>query len=128
MKKVLIFLAAMLCCMSAYSQDKQLTLGDCIYMNRDIFPKRPNNLQWIEGTDDYSYLRNDTLFRGRIGKKDNVIITFDDLNKAYKNCAEAKETELYRMPRVSWINANEFTFFNNYTILKYNLKEKRSQN
>lgn len=125
MKKVLIFLAAMLCCMSAYSQDKQLTLEDCIYMNRNIFPKRPNNLQWIEGTDDYSYLRNDTLFRGRIGKKDNVIITFDDLNKAYKNCAEAKETELYRMPRVSWINANEFTFFNNYTILKYNLKEKK---
>ena len=54
-KKTLAVLVFAMGCGCIYGQDQMLTLEDCIYMNYEVFPKSPSNLQWIEGTNNYSY-------------------------------------------------------------------------
>lgn len=122
-KKTLAVLVFAMGCGCIYGQDQMLKLEDCIYMNYEVFPKSPSNLQWIEGTNNYSYIKNDTLFMGKIdGKKDKVITTLSKIRKAMYAGKDATNEELGRLPYITWLSPNEFTFGNGYTLYKYNVK------
>ena len=122
-----IFAALLLTFNIGYGQDKMLTLEDCIYANPAVFPKRMNNLVWINGTDNYSYFKDNTLFLGRINKKDKELLTFSKLEAAYNKCDDVSDLPLYHFPYIEWISSEEFVFYNQGSRLyKYNLKNDKA--
>ena len=125
LKKIILGFAVLMIFGCADGQNKNLTLEDCIYMNGAIFPKRLNNLQWIAGTDYYSFLKNDTLYKGQANdKKDNMLLTIGELQKAYSQCTGGQVAELLAFPSIRWISPNEFRFNNASILFSYNTKTK----
>ena len=64
-----------------FAQEKQLTLEDAVYMNREIFPKRMNQLMWMGNTDELSFVENNALVRSSASTDNKrTAVTLDDLN------------------------------------------------
>jgi dipeptidyl-peptidase-4 len=103
---LLTFLPITLLC-----QNRVFTLEDCINMNPDLFPQTISNIQWIPGTDNYSFTRNDTLFMGNV-KTDNesVITTATKVNSILKKSID-NETGIFSTLRsVIWTDNSKLLF------------------
>ena len=89
-----------------FAQQKELTLKDAVYMNRDIFPKRINQLNWMGKSDSWSYVENDQLMKSRATVNDpQTIVTLDDLNAGM---ADLQEDSVKRFPQITYINDHRF--------------------
>jgi dipeptidyl-peptidase-4 len=79
----LVFIIAFGTFLSGAAQEKLLTLEDVSYMNRDIFPGRVSQLQWIGSTDNYAYAKENAIYKVA-GKKgtETLLIDMDMLNSA----------------------------------------------
>jgi hypothetical protein len=55
--------------------DKSLTFEDAVYLNKSIFPKRLNMLQWQQNSRNYTYTSN----RNVIQKSADNATTFDTI-------------------------------------------------
>ena len=87
-----------------------LTLQDAILKaGTDLAPERLKGLQWIEGSPTYSYVKNDQLMRGTIGKSADLPI----IDLATLNVAVSDTVKLKAMPHVTWLAADRFRFRHN---------------
>ncbi len=89
---------------------KALTLRDAVLKaGTDYAPERIRGLQWIEGTKDYSYIKEDALLRGTLGTGAGTpILDLRTLNGALADTAKMKA-----MPGVSWISPTKIRFYHN---------------
>lgn len=107
------------------AQLKQLTLEEAVLQQRStLAPKKLPQLQWIKGSNDYSYVETkekvDYLMRGNATTKGaKTIVSFSDLNKAIKL---AGADTLPRMMPVSWENATQFTVESSDATVLYDTK------
>ncbi len=123
MKKLLLFLFIGITANVAQAQ-QELTLEDAVMQQyRKFYPESTNMVQWIPGTDNYSFLSADyqTLLKGNAkNDKTSTIITTAELatmtggQPRYVNVAE-------------WVDENSFytTIGEQYFLI--NLKEKTSE-
>ena len=84
---------------------KELTLRDAVLQAGTRFaPESLSGLQWIPGTDSWSYTRESDLLRGTVqGSTDEVIATIADLNSHL-----LPEQQVKRFPSVEWVDARGF--------------------
>ena len=101
------------------------TLEDAILnVYPKYYPQRLSGLQWIEGTDKYAYVKDNTLFSNGAGKAaDRPICTLDTINAGLPDDAKLK-----RFPGIGWIDAQSFRFLHNdrmyvMDLRKYSVKE-----
>jgi len=89
---------------------KALTLRDAILKaGTEYAPERLRGLQWIEGSNTYSYIKDDKLIRGTLGKSvDQPIIDLGTLNQALGDTVKLKS-----MPMVTWLNPERYRIFHN---------------
>ena len=102
------------------AQKKELKLED--YLNRDIYPERMNNLQWVADNDAVSYIENNKLVLHDL-KKDNTdtILSVDD----FSNNPEL--SELKRFPQISWESDNLFSFKQKNKIFRFSISGKKAE-
>lgn len=102
---------------------KALTLRDAVLKaGSDYAPERLRGLQWIEGTSDYSYVKDDVLLRGTLGKSvDTKIIDVPTLNAAITDTAKMKG-----LPGITWISPTRIQFFHNGQMRTHELGAKTS--
>lgn len=112
---VLVLLASTLLT-AAQEKLKELTLKDAITKApTDFRPEHINGLQWITGTEQYSFVKDNTLMRGGTGKMaDLPIVTVDQLNAQL-----AKDAGLKGIPDVTWESADRFSFEHNDRIFVF---------
>ncbi|MBS1581628.1 MAG: DPP IV N-terminal domain-containing protein [Bacteroidetes bacterium] len=114
---LLLPLAAVLSTATAQEKLKELTLKDAITRVWDYLPERLDGLQWIPGTKEYSYIKDDVLMRGSLGKMtDRSILTLDKLNAGLP-----KEAVLKSFPDITWDSATRFHFSSNDQLHAYDL-------
>ena len=100
---------------------KALTLRDAVLKaGTEYAPERLRGLQWIEGTATYSYVKDDVLMRGTVGKSmDTPIIDLAGLNAAISDTAKLKA-----MPPITWLAANKLRFPHGNALYTYELVAK----
>jgi len=123
MNKILLLISAIFLLNPAvFSQDKQLSIEDASFMNRSLFPERLSNLQWVDNTDQLTFLDNNTIVRVKVpSMKKDSIFRLSDLNTAI---AQLDIDELKRFPFINWRNDKDFYFRSKSIIYNYNLRDK----
>jgi dipeptidyl-peptidase-4 len=125
MRKLSTFIVLLFSSLLIFCQEKTFTLEDCIYMNRDLFPKSIQNLQWIPGTSDYSFIKDSTLITGNAkSDKEKTLLSLKELSAAVEN-SENEVAFSNRFPAISWTDKNSFRFSIKNDIYSYNLIDKK---
>lgn len=109
----------------SFSQDKQLSLEDASYMNRDLFPQSLRNLQWRGESDFFAYVKKDALVSGKAGSiKRDTLLKLDDVNKELQ-IFELKPLKSF--PRITWIEKDKFFFSNSHKLFLFSIKDRYLQ-
>ena len=82
------------------AQDKLLTLDDINYRNRDLFPDRIPQLQWIGDSDDYAFAKENAIYKVT-AKRGTETLLFD-LDMINKEMSINGFDSLNRLPNVSF--------------------------
>ncbi len=91
-----------------FGQKKPLTVEDGSYMNYKLFPKRLSQLQWMGNSDNYSFVANNKLVKGRATSTErDTILTVDDLNAGM---TDLKFDSLKRFPSIKYLDDNKIRF------------------
>jgi dipeptidyl-peptidase-4 len=92
-----------------YKLDKSLTFEDAVYLNKSIFPKRLNMLQWQQNSRNYTYTSN----RNVIKKSADNATTFDTilgLEDFVPLKYNGDSLHIKRIPRFRWVDENLIEF------------------
>ena len=102
---------------------KALTLRDAVLKaGTEYAPERLRGLQWIEGAANYSYVKDDVLIRGTLGKSVNIkIIDVATLNTVITDTAKMKS-----VPMITWLSPTRIQFFHNGRLRNHELGTKTS--
>lgn len=115
---VIFFLMALI----SSGQDKMLTLKDCVYMNPSVFPKSINQLQWMGESNDFVFVRNDTLIKSVVATGERIpIANLDDLNAGM---ADMELDSLKKFPMVSFVAEFKFKFVENNKLFIFDVVSK----
>jgi dipeptidyl-peptidase 4 len=105
-----------------FGQDKLLTLKDCVYMNQSVLPKTLNQLQWMGESNDFVFVRNDTLIKGIVATGERIpLANLDDLNAGME---DMELDSLKRFPSVSFLSDFKFRFFEKDKLFVYDIVSK----
>jgi dipeptidyl-peptidase-4 len=105
-----------------FGQDKLLTLKDCVYLNPSVLPKTMNQLQWMGESNDFVFVRNDTLIKGVVATGERIpLITLRDLNK---EIIAMEIDSLSRFPSITFIENFKFKFFLKNKLFYYDILSK----
>ncbi|WP_202923336.1 S9 family peptidase [Pontibacter pudoricolor] len=105
------------------AQDKMLTMEDAI-INPALQPENLRQLNWVAGSDDFTYVKDNALIRGNAkSTKRNTILTVDKLSTAIQ-AAGGKEVKSF--PAVQWQDANTMVLNLQGRIYTYNLKNGKA--
>jgi dipeptidyl-peptidase-4 len=101
---------------------QQLTLRDAVLKaGTDLAPERLADLQWIEGTRSYSYIKEKQLWRGTSGKSaDMPIVSQDDLNASLP-----EDKKLKGFPGITWDDGSKFHFMHGGSIHVFDLNTRK---
>jgi dipeptidyl-peptidase 4 len=111
----------------SYAQgDKKLSMED-ISTNYTMYPfytqayNEMQQLQWRSTLDEYTFIKDDELFRGGVNKNDKVLFDLKELNKWLEKFGFES---VKRFPRISWTSPDVFRFNHKGQILLCDIKKK----
>ena len=122
MRKILLYLVCLTSFFSVYAQQKQLRIED--YANPAFRPKMLQQLQWIPGTDRYSFVENNSIFAGSMQTSGVVLLTLGDFNKCLSAISIQADTKAF--PPIKWKNDSIFTFIQGSAFIELNIKSKKA--
>lgn len=104
------------------AQDKLLSLDE-LMMNRKLYPENLLQLQWIPGSDNFTYVVNNALVQGNaIKPTTDTILRITDINSSIK----AFVTEnMKRFPSITWLKNDVFMFTYKSQLFTYNFSNKK---
>ena len=124
MKKIILlaFIAVFCNQTNVFSQTKKLTPEDAAYLNRELYPKQMNQLQWLGDADRYAYVEDGKLMVQDAEKKTNsILLTLEQLNKIFEK--QGFES-VKNFPRFRWIDDQSAWFISKGSVFVINLKTK----
>ncbi len=109
-----------------YAQGKELTLRQVTIERRSISPQFLIHLNWIKGTDRYSYITDygseGKLISGSISTdKKETLLTLTELNSALEG---AGIDELRSFPYIDWVDKDNFKFKDGNKLIQYSFQDK----
>lgn len=122
MRYSISFLLCILCLSAVSAQQKQLRVED--YANPAFRPKVLQQLQWIPGSNRYSYIDNSKIMAGSLGSTAAVLLSLDELNTGLK--AIGIQTDLKGFPGISWKNDSVFTFVHETSLISFDINGKQA--
>jgi len=121
------FFFLLLFSISVFAQ-KNFTLKQVILEAPSLSPARLNQLQWIPGTDEFSYVEETEngieLVAEQIEAGNKKILTsLDDLNGSLGN---AMLDSVERIPRFTWYSTNEIWFWQKNKLVLFNIENNKA--
>ncbi len=117
-----LLLAALLAPFTLFAQ-KALTLRDAILKaGTEYAPDRLRGLQWVDGDVNYSYVKENVLMRGTLGKSMDLAA----LDVATLNAAITDTAKLKGLPPIMWSAPNTARFFHNGTLYTHEMGGKKT--
>ncbi|MDD4847729.1 MAG: DPP IV N-terminal domain-containing protein [Bacteroidales bacterium] len=115
---IVIAVVAIMFFFNLQGQTKKLTLTDAAYQNRNVFPERMFNLQWL--TDNtFVYTSQNALIQGNIQKTNrDTILKLDDISTFL---IQQGENSLKYFPSIQFTDENTFIFYANNAVYQYQL-------
>ncbi len=121
--KITLFLLSLVISATVFAQKKQLTVEDGSYMNYKLFPKRLNQLKWMGNSDNFSYVANNKLVKGKATSTDrDTIMTVDDINAGM---TDLKMDSLKRFPSLTYLDDNKVRFSSKSKLFTVDLISKK---
>lgn len=121
------YLFTLICALAAglisVAQQK-LTLEEAVTGQfRQYAPSTLQQLQWIPGSDLYSFVKDESLWVGNIkqGSTDRKILAIEELNTLMANAG------LKRMPSIHWLTPERFYLEEKNTFWEIDMKLKKAQ-
>lgn len=107
------------------SAQKNLTIEETVLNRQQLMPATLTNLQWIAGTNNYSWVRTvdgkeELVSSSGNGSKVNVLVTLEFLNS---KLAELMPPTM-KFPSITWVNGDKFSFETKDSKVFYDLKTK----
>jgi len=100
---------------------QNLTLEEAVIGQfRQFYPDQMAQLNWLPGTDNYVFVRNDSLVIGTTKGKELKSITRTELQALLSS-----EKELKQFPAITWINATQFYFIHDDHYVRLDMKNRR---
>ena len=130
--KILQFLFFVSLSFTSLAQSKQLTLEDAVLKQRTtLAPDRLMQLQWIKGTNIFSYVvkvigKEKVIQCDAATTKLDTVFTIEDFQTAFQTIEIDLPTP-QRFPFITWINKDEFRFLYSNTFYVMNIKTKTTQ-
>jgi dipeptidyl-peptidase-4 len=126
MKYILYCLLAFVS-ITSFSQTKTLTIEDAVLGQRTyLAPKKLNQLQWIKGTNKFSYVevqgRREVVMSGEVGKPQRDALFANDLVAA--KLTEYGVDSFTNFPPFTWIDSNTIQFQFKSKFVWFNYYEK----
>ncbi len=120
--KQLLLLSFTLFILTANAQDKLFDFKDAIYFNPNILPKRINNLQWVDKSTEYSFVKDKNLMLASVTNESLAqnILSIQDLN----GFLDEFDLTLERFPSIHWESKTDFSFQNNNRLFNINTANK----
>jgi len=129
MKRLKTLLWILICSSSfLFAQKKDFTTQDIIYNSyTSLAPSYLKQLQWIPGSDAYSYIKNEggnfILVKSYVkSEKTENILTLENLSAVFEK--EGLKAPA-RFPRFTWLNPYEIQFMKDTLLLRYNFNTKQ---
>jgi dipeptidyl-peptidase-4 len=125
MKKHFLLLITVLCIFPSIlvSQEKQLTIEDASYMNRDIMPASMRGLDWMGNSNYFTYKdENDVMASKATSDKHFQLFKLGDINKSLK---KLEEDTLRRLPSFKWLDDNLGYFISGNKVYIYNISSNQ---
>lgn len=121
MKKLIYLLLFSVVSLSVAQEVKHLTLEDAVMgRSKGLYPSNMS-LQWISGTDDYAFTKDNSLVRVSAKQLDNKnqtsLLGLEELQLVV--------ADLKRMPAFSTISSDEVIFNHMNSVIRYNYKTKK---
>ncbi|MFZ1618824.1 MAG: hypothetical protein WAT41_15870, partial [Flavobacteriales bacterium] len=106
LRRTLLFIALLGVTALSAQEKQKLTLSDAILKGGVLYPEKVKGLQWIPHSNSYSFVKDNTLVKGTVGKiGERPIINLADLNKGLE-----QGDSLRQMPSVVWTDDHTFCF------------------
>lgn len=119
MKKMLFVFSLLLAPFSVLLA-QQLSIEEAVMGNYgDLNPEKLDQLQWVEGEDDLTFVDDNKLMIVNKRGKKKVLFTLTSLNKQI-------DDSLSSFPEVNWIDKNNFYFNRGKSYYKSNLKKDKT--
>lgn len=114
----------------AFAQSKTLTLEEAVLQQYSMLaPANMSRLQWIPGTEDYSYIDktddNHRLMRGKINGADEVICDLASIN--FKLEGTKSTDPIKAFPRFQWEGPNSFVFLGKNSVIRFDINEGKGK-
>lgn len=128
MKKNLAVLIAAFLFITVCAQ-KNLTLDEVVLNRARLSPSNLLDLQWIAGTNNYSWIRNpgageELVSSSGSGNKINVLVTLVELNAKIQGAQMTAVGPEKYFPAVHWIDADKFYYDTETHTITFNVKSK----
>lgn len=130
MKYLIISLGMLLIGMQSKAQQKLLTIEDAVLKQRTtLAPERLSQLQWIPGTNTFSYVGKLNgvelvITQDAASLKRDTVLTLADFNTAYQNL-KPEEKRMNRFPFITWVNKSSLRFMYNNAVYLFTFNDMR---
>ncbi|MCX6186364.1 MAG: DPP IV N-terminal domain-containing protein [Bacteroidetes bacterium] len=131
MKKITILLLVGLWVISAFAQNKELSIDEAVLKGRTtLAPERLAQLQWIPNTNTFSYIGKKNgyeilLVVNTSNLKRDTALTIEEFNSSYFNItADSKKIE--RFPAITWESKSSFRYTYENAIYQFDVSKKQS--
>ncbi len=109
----------MLISVLAFSQEKEFTFEDAMYMNPDVFAKRMNQLKWMGESNTLCFVEKNELIQIKAPSGERrAIAHLDDLNAGL---TDLEADSLKRFPAIHFLEETQFRFTHKNQLYVYNL-------
>lgn len=119
-KNFLLFLSfSLLFSLLLQAQDKQFSIEDASYMNRNLFPSSVKGLSWMGSTSYFAYVEDNNIMASKAtSDKPAALFSLDDLNS---NLGKLDADSLRRLPSFHWLDDKSAYFTAANTVYLFNL-------
>ena len=123
-KKVLFSALLFLFLLPLVAQEKTLSLEDVVLRQfAQFYPESIAGLQWVAGTDGYSWLSDDyqSVLHRQVGRaKTDTLVTVKEINQAL-------DLGLKTNPNPNWLDSERFYFSHNKAYYIFDIKKKTGE-
>ncbi|MFD2245807.1 S9 family peptidase [Pontibacter ruber] len=123
-RRLTLFALLVLASLQLQAQGKLLSMEDAV-INPALQPENLRQLTWVAGTDEYTFVKDNDLVRGKAtSSKQTTLLTLDKLSSALE-AAGAQPVKSF--PVIEWVSGNIFVVNLQNNVYRYDLNSGKAK-